>query len=174
MGIQKFSKHHFFYFMGTLNGYLKWKLKINLCYNYYNCSVSLYVYVCDKVKLRPRGSEFFSSQKFWSIYFAFLKRKRINKRKCYRNWCVSGLWYMVGTEMAVDHGNSPPPLPHFICYLTSPPSSLLHRPITSFLNYLQTKLWQTTVPSLLSSWNVKMDTVSKTLTEQTYTKVITE
>lgn len=110
--IQTFSKNHFFYFMGTLNGYYKWKLKINLCYNnYYNCSVLLYVYVCEKVKLRARGSKFFSSQKFWLIYFAFLKRKRINKRKCYRNWCVSGLWYMVGTEMAVDHGNSPPPPP---------------------------------------------------------------
>lgn len=111
-GIQTFSKHHSFYFMGTLNGYFKWKLKINLCYNnYYYFSVLLYVHVCEKVKLRARGSEFFSSQKFWSIYFAFLKRKRINKRKCYRNWCVSGLWYMVGTEMAVDHGNSPPPPP---------------------------------------------------------------
>lgn len=58
------------------------------------------------------------------------------------------------------------PLLHFICYLTYPPSSLLHRPITSFLNYLETKLWQTTVPSLLSSWNVKMDTASKTLKEK--------
>lgn len=65
------------------------------------------------------------------------------------------------------------PLPHFICYLTSPPSSLLHRPITSFLNYLETKLWQTTVPSLLFSWNVKMYSASKTLKEQTYMKVIT-
>lgn len=110
-GIQTFSKHQFFYFMGTLNIF-KWKLKINLCFNnYYSFSVLLYVYVCEKVKLRARGSEFFGSQKFWSIYFAFLKRKRINKRKCYRNWCVSGLWYMVGTEMAVDHGNSPPPPP---------------------------------------------------------------
>lgn len=112
MDIQKFSKHHFF----LLHGNPKWIFQMNsksICVKkkYYNCSVLLYVYVREKVKLRARGSEFFSSQKFWSIYFAFLKRKRINKRKCYRNWCVSGLWYMVGTEMAVDHGNSPPPPP---------------------------------------------------------------
>lgn len=109
---RNFLNTNSFYFMGALNVYFKWKLKINLCFNnYYSFSVLLYVYVREKVKLRARGSEFFSSQKFWSIYFAFLKRKRINKRKCYRNWCVSGLWYMVGTEMAVDHGNSPPPPP---------------------------------------------------------------